>query len=111
MTVFTLKLNLSATASISVRAALAFSHRHNEKTHFGYERNTIKKIDKEHTFNLLLLIQGGYLDFGFSDRSKIDDTRWLSGGDDFLFEHIYQISAQLTGNASLQNVTKMPPGK
>lgn len=70
-----------------------------------------RRLGEEHTFNFLLLIQGGHLDFVFGDRTEIDDTRWLSGAEDFLFEHIYSISAQLTRDASHQNVTKMPPGK
>ena len=108
MTVFTLKLNLSATASISLRAVLATI---TMLKHTLVMRETLLKLDKEHAFNFLLLIQGGHLDFGFSNRSEMDDTRWLSGADDFLFEHIYQVSAQLTRDASHQNVTKMPPGK
>lgn len=74
-------------------------------------RETPWRLGKEHTSNFLLLIQGGHLDFGFGDRTEMDDTRWLSDAQDFLFEHIYEISAHLTGDAAHQNVTKMPPGK
>lgn len=86
MTVSTLKLNLPATASISPGAALATS---TTRKHILVMRETLWRLGEEHTFNSLVLIQGGHLDFGFSGRSEIDDTRWLSGAEDFLFEHIY----------------------
>lgn len=109
MAVFTLKLNLPATAFISPRAVIATSIK--GKKVILVMRETPWRLGKEHTFNFLLLIESGHLDFGTADRTEIDVTRWLSDAQDFLFEHIYEISAHLTRDASHQNVTKMPPRK